>query len=313
MKLTDPIFHDEEAARAHFEATRWPDGPYCPHCGETQKVYRLKGNSQRAGLLQCEACNGSFTVTVGTVMERSHVPLHKWALAFRLMTASKKGISAHQLMRTIGVTYKTAWFMCHRIREAMRDLMPELSSGPLGGANKVVEVDETYVGGKARNRKAHVPPKEPVLALVERGGRVRSRQCPERQRSHPGRRDGTADRPGHLHHDRRSSRVLGDRRWLRRPRHGQSLDRGIRPRRVLAHQYGRGLFQHFEARDYRHLPSRKCGPSASVLGRIRLPLQRTRGQGVDDTQRAAKAIEGAAGKRRTYRQTGRRSPAVAPF
>ena len=171
MNLTDPIFTDENKAREHFEATRWPNGPYCPHCGETERVYRLHGKSHRPGVVFCNSCDKPFTVTVGTVIERSHVPLNKWALAFRLMCSSKKGVSAHQLHRTLAVTYKTAWFMAHRIREAMR---PN-SEGPLGGDNKVVEIDETYVGGKARNRKGHVPPKEAVVALVERDGRVRSR------------------------------------------------------------------------------------------------------------------------------------------
>jgi transposase-like protein len=173
MNLTDPIFTDETKAREHFEAIRWPNGPYCPHCGETEKVYRLNGKSHREGLLHCNGCDEAFTVTVGTVMERSHVPLHKWALAFRLLCSGKKGFSSHQLSRTIGVTYKTAWFMAHRIREAMRPLATD-DNGQLGGANKVVEVDETYVGGKARNRKNYIPPKEAVVSLIERDGRVRS-------------------------------------------------------------------------------------------------------------------------------------------
>src|SRR5690348_16993188 len=103
MNLTDPLFSDETKAREHFERVRWPDGPYCPHCGERERVYRVQARtaSTRPGLLYCNSCNGSFTVTTGSVMESSHVPLNKWALAFRLMTASKKGISAHQLHRTI--------------------------------------------------------------------------------------------------------------------------------------------------------------------------------------------------------------------
>jgi transposase-like protein len=133
INLTDPVFTDETKAREHLEAIRWPDGPYCPHCGETQRVYRLNGKSHRPGLLHCNGCNEAFTVTVGTVMERSHVPLNKWVLAYRLMASSKKGFSAHQLHRTLGVTYKTAWFMAHRIREAMREINPE----PLGGEGKL--------------------------------------------------------------------------------------------------------------------------------------------------------------------------------
>src|SRR5689334_772064 len=120
INLTNPLFTDEAKAREHLEQIRWPDGPVCPHCGSVDKVYRLEGKSHRPGLYHCNNCNGAFTVTTGSVMESSHVPLNKWVLAFRLMASSKKGMSAHQLHRSIGVTYKTAWFMFHRIREAMR-------------------------------------------------------------------------------------------------------------------------------------------------------------------------------------------------
>src|SRR3954463_9323786 len=148
MNLTLPIFTDEAKAREHFEALHWPNGPFCPHCGETERVYRLNGGSHRPGLIHCNSCHGAFTVMTGTVMESSHLPLTKWALGFYLMSSSKKGISAHQLHCTLGVTYKTAWFMAHRIREAMRPT----DDGQLGGEGKTVEADETYVGGKAKNR-----------------------------------------------------------------------------------------------------------------------------------------------------------------
>ena len=176
VNLTDPIFHDDEAARLYFETQRWPAGPFCPHCGETQNVHRMEGQSHQPGMCYCRSCGKKFTVTVGTVMERSHIPLAKWALAFRLMASSKKGMSAHQLGRSLGITYKSAWFMAHRIREAMGIAKP----GPLGGENKVVEADETYVGGKAKNRAyAKKPPvKQAVVSLVERGGEVRSRHVP---------------------------------------------------------------------------------------------------------------------------------------
>ena len=163
--ITAKRFKNENAARKHLEAIRWPDGPICPHCGSIDNAHRIKGKSARPGLWFCADCRKQFTVTVGTLFERSKVPLHKWLLANHLICASKKGMSAHQLHRMLGVTYKTAWFMAHRIREAMREIKP----GPVGGANKVVEADETYVGGKARNRKNKVPPKEAVFALVERG------------------------------------------------------------------------------------------------------------------------------------------------
>lgn len=121
MQITDPIFFDADKARAHLEALLWPDGPTCPHCGEYENVHRLAGKSHRAGLVQCNSCLKNFTVTVGTVFERSKIPLNKWLLATFLLTSGKKGTSSHQLHRMLGVTYKTAWFMTHRIREAMKD------------------------------------------------------------------------------------------------------------------------------------------------------------------------------------------------
>jgi transposase-like protein len=172
--LSSPRFHDEDAARAHIEASRWPNGAVtCPHCGSLN-VRRMRGKTQ-AGMFLCNDCRDKFTCRTGTVMERSHVPLHKWLLAIHLMASSKKGISAHQLMRNLGLgSYRTAWFLAHRIREAM-GIAPEGETGPLGGENKVVEVDETYVGGKAKNRAYKDPePKKAVVTLVERDGRARS-------------------------------------------------------------------------------------------------------------------------------------------
>ena len=174
----DPMFHDEDAARDYFEAQRWPDGkPYCPHCGSVN-VHRLTGQSQRVGLIQCNGCLGSFTVMTKTVMESSHLPLTKWALAFHKMAASKKGISAKQMQRELDLgSYRTAWFLCHRIREAMG---LDDKSGPIGGEGKTVESDETFVGGKAKNvhKGKPVPKKHAVHALVERGGKVRAAHVP---------------------------------------------------------------------------------------------------------------------------------------
>lgn len=168
--ITDPIFHDEDKARAHIEASRWNGKAHCPHCGSV-RVRRMEGKTQ-AGMFLCNDCRDKFTCRTGTVMERSHVPLHKWLLATHLMAASKKGMSAKQMERMLGVTYKTAWFLCHRIREAMDGAG---SNGPLGGPNQVVEADETYVGGKAKNRAFRKPAaKKAVVALVARDGQVRS-------------------------------------------------------------------------------------------------------------------------------------------
>lgn len=196
--FTAPQFTDPDKAREHLEALRWPNGPVCPHCGVTEGIYRLqgkggkKGTQARPGLLKCGACKKQFTVTVGTVFERSKIGLHIWLQAVHLMCSSKKGISSHQLHRMMGVTYKTAWFMTHRIREAMRELNPP----KLGGVGGVFELDETWIGGKprrphgmptARKRKGagekrpakrwggYGEKKEKVFSLVERKtGRVRS-------------------------------------------------------------------------------------------------------------------------------------------
>lgn len=177
VNITDPVFHDEAKARAFFEAQRWPDGPICPYCGETENVVRLGGKAESLGQVLCRPCRKKFTVTVGTVMERSKIPLTKWLMAFRLMASSKKGISAHQMHRMMGVTYKTAWFLCHRVREAMG--LPK-GSDPIGGEGKIVESDETFVGGKAKNvhRGKPIPKKHAVQALVERDGDMRASHIP---------------------------------------------------------------------------------------------------------------------------------------
>jgi transposase-like protein len=177
--LDNPIFTDEEKAREYLEAVRWPDGPFCPHCGTTDKITKLGGKKHRPGLHQCNNCRGHFTVTVGTVYERSKVPLTKWLLATYLLSSSKKGMSAHQIHRTIGVTYKTAWFMCHRIREAMSGSNP----GPMGGKAKIVEADATYFGNpgyeftnnKGWSLKMGGGDSSRIHTAVERGGRVRSK------------------------------------------------------------------------------------------------------------------------------------------
>jgi transposase-like protein len=170
LDLTNPIYSNADLAREHLEALHWPNGPVCPHCGETTRVRRLEGKSTRAGVVMCNPCRKPFTVTVGTIFEDSKIKLNKWLLAFRLMAGSKKGVSAHQLHRSLGITYKSAWFMAHRIREAMN-----IDNGPLGGPNEVVEADETYVGGKARNRAFRKPAaKKAVVALVTRDGHARS-------------------------------------------------------------------------------------------------------------------------------------------
>jgi transposase-like protein len=175
--LSNPRFHDEKAARKHLEALRWPSGPVCPHCGGTERNSRLNGKAHREGLLFCGDCRTQFSVTVGTVFERSKVPLHKWLLATHLLCSSKKGISSHQIHRTLGVTYKTAWFMTHRIREAMKDTSIDKLGG--AGTSGIVEADETYFGKtKGHGKGPHLSKKQKVVALVERNGRVRAFHVP---------------------------------------------------------------------------------------------------------------------------------------
>ncbi len=174
VDLTNPIFHDDAKAREHLESLLWPDGPVCPRCGaRDDRVTKLNGKSTRPGVHKCKDCRKPFTVTVGTVMERSKIGLAKWVLAAQLMASSKKGMSALQLQRMMGLgSYETAWFLFHRLRECAIDP----SRGPIGGEGKVVEADESYVGGKARNAKrGKAPPKKyAVFSLVERDGEVRS-------------------------------------------------------------------------------------------------------------------------------------------
>jgi len=178
--LTKPQFQNKDVAREYLESIRWPKGPFCPHCGTTKAPMKLEGKSHRPGLYKCSEneCRKQFTVTVGTVFERSKVPLNKWLMAVHLMCSSKKGISAHKVHRNLGVTYKTAWFMCHRIRESMRD-----DSGSMfGGGGITVEVDETFWGNTKRRgsskKGSGYHHKEKALSLVERDGRAGSFHVP---------------------------------------------------------------------------------------------------------------------------------------
>jgi len=185
--FTAPHFQSPEAAREWLEKTRWPGGPVCSHCGTVGHAYAIK----KPGWYRCaeKACRKDFTITTGTVMERSHIPLNKWLMAFYLMSSSKKGVSAHQVHRTLDLDYKSAWFMCHRIREAMR---AGGFANPMGGGGGIVEADETCYGkaenprvspqryGRPYNPRGSRGPKgkRPIVALVERGGNVRTFHVP---------------------------------------------------------------------------------------------------------------------------------------
>ena len=185
--LQNPIFTDETKAREWLEARVWPKGPVCPHCGnvDQDKITKLEGKAHRPGLYQCAECREQFTVTVKTVFERSKIPLSKWLAALFLLTASKKGVSAHQIHRSLGISYKSSWFMMHRLREAMR----QGGLTPMGGEGKIVEADETYYGKTEQPRvspqrkgrpftgskKGRGPAgKRAIVALVERGGSART-------------------------------------------------------------------------------------------------------------------------------------------
>ncbi len=173
----DPMFHDEDKAREALEAELWPEGPICRHCGNSDpdKIAKVEGkkHSHRPGLYYCNECKGQFTVTVGTVLERSKIPLTKWLMAAHLFNQGKNGVSAHEIHRALGVTYKSAWFMMHRLREAMN----ELNRAPMGGEGQVIQADETYYGNSSkrakRYRKGHRH-KAGVVALIEPKGQARA-------------------------------------------------------------------------------------------------------------------------------------------
>ncbi|MCH9051363.1 MAG: IS1595 family transposase [Proteobacteria bacterium] len=298
--ITAKRFKNENAARKHLEAIRWPDGPICPHCGCIDNSHRIKGKSARPGLWFCADCRKQFTVTVGTLFERSHIPLHKWLLANHMICASKKGMSAHQLHRMLGVSYKTAWFMAHRIREAMRDFKP----GPLGGENKTVEADETYVGGKAKNRAFGPPPKkEAVFALVEREGKVHSFHVPAvNAKTLRPILVTQIDRKSYLMTDEAGAYVRVGREFAG---HG-TVNHSIK-------EYVRGGFWHTNTVE-NYFSILKRGINGVYQHVSQKHLKRYLGEfdfrynerSISDSERAAKALKGITGKRLTYRRTSGR-------
>jgi transposase-like protein len=299
MKLSDPIFTDAELSREWLEAQRWPNGPVCPHCGNSDpaRITSLKGKSHRPGLYQCAECREQFTVTVGTVMERSKIPLNKWLLATFLLMSSKKGMSARQFQRMLGVSLKSTWFMMHRVREALRD---DATSGPLGGANIVVEADETYIGGKAKNRAfGPEPKKHAVVTLVERDGRAKS--------FHVANVTAKTLRPIIVQHASRASYLMTDESTVY-PKLGREFS-GHGTVNHSANEYVRAAFWHTNTVEnffsllkrgvygtYHHV-------SEAHLHRYCTEFDfRFNTRHLSDTERTALAIKGADGKRLVYQR-----------
>jgi transposase-like protein len=304
MNLTDPIFTDERKAREFIEAARWPNGPFCPHCGCVDKVYRLEdGGKHRDGLIHCNNCEGSFTVRTGTVMEASHIPLNKWVLAYRLMSSAKKGINAHQLHRSLGISYKAAWFLEHRIRESMRDM----SGGMLGGVGKIVEADETYVGGKPRHgtdgKATQADRKTPVAVLVERGPGGRSRAVPVGQPL-----DGVLKR-NIVANVERGTEIHSDQHKAYR-RIGELIGGTHQHVNHTLQEYARGDVHSNTAESWNALLKRSIVGSFHHVSREHLARYcdevsfRWDRREMSDSERTIEAIKGAEGKRLTYRRTG---------
>jgi transposase-like protein len=324
----EKIYSDDEAARAHLESLLWPDGPICPHCGVVNEATLMKGKSHRPGLYNCRPCDKPFTVTVGTIYERSHIPLHKWVYATHLMTSSKKGISAAQLHRMLGFgSYRTAWFMAHRIREAMKG---SAGSEPLGGEGKVVEADETYFGKVAepsdtrqdgkpfraskptqKNQFGNYGPanKRSVVALVERGGKARV--------FHVASADSKTVGGLLLDNVDRKSRLHTDESYIYR-RVGPAFETHESVKHS-ADEYVRGDVHNNSAEGFFNVFKRgmtgvyqHCGEQ--YLGRYVVEFEfrhNTRAKlGVNDKERATLAIKGAQGKRLTLRRPAETRPSV---
>ena len=317
--LTKKHFHDEAAAFVELETILWADGPVCPHCGGMDRVYALKGvrtkpskknpeGVERHGLKKCGHCRKQFTVRVGTIFEDSHAPLHKWFQAIHLLCSSKKGISSHQLHRILEVQYNTAWFMAHRIREAMRagSLAP-----PMGSGGAVVEVDETFIGkNQFPKMKGGYQHKNVVLTLVERGGSARS--------FHVERADAASIIPVVNENVAHEAKIATDEAAYYKPLKRMGYDhqsvshrqeewvRGEVHSNTVESYFSvfkrgmRGTYQHCKEK---HLHR--------YLAEFDFRYNNRSALGVEDTERAATAASGAKGKRLTYRRPDRTSDTEA--
>lgn len=297
--LTAPEFTNEEAALAHMEASRWPDGANCPHCGSVN-VHKMGGATQ-AGMFLCNDCRDKFTVRTGTVFERSHIALHKWLLAMHLMAASKKGISAHQLHRMLGITYKSAWFMAMRIREAMA---PAANAPKIGGEGKIIEADETEITKSRKTRTVRTRAgNTKVFSLVERGGAARSTMIDgSRTWEIKGAIAKHVDPLSMLHtdgapvykgilpvadHEAIDHKVTYVRDGNRGKVHTNSAE-------GYFSLFKRGLVGTYQHISEHHLPRYLAEFDFRQSNRVRL--------GINDAARAARILKGAEGKRLTYQQ-----------
>jgi transposase-like protein len=310
IELSHPCYHDDEAARAQLESIRWPNGPFCPYCGGFDRVKPTvtPSKAKGGGWYRCQDCRRNFTVRVGSIFHRSHVPLHKWLLGFRLMAGSKKGFSAHQMHRTLKVDYKTAWFMEHRIRECM----DEDASGPIGGEGKIVEADESFIikqRGRAKweftNDRGWVKTRDrrelAVFALVERGGKARAMPL----------NNVTSDslRSALRRHADTKSALMTDE-WSAYQRPGREFakhetvnhseeewtrgDAGTQAVENFFSVFKRGMKGIYQHCSEEHL--------ARYLHEFAFRHSNRATLGVDDSERATRAIQCAEGKRLLYRQ-----------
>lgn len=305
--LDNKYFHNEAAAYSFVESKVWPDGPVCPHCGAVEDhIGKLSGKSTRVGLYKCYACRKPFTVKIGTIFESSHVKLHIWLQAIFLMASSKKGISANQLHRTLGVTLKTAWFMAHRIREAMKDT----DVSPMGGQGQSVEVDETYFGssgyefvnGQGWKVKRGLGDKHKIVTLVERGGRAKSVKVDMLTRGSV--------------HDIIEHAVAGAATIMTdESKIYTGLDRKFKDHQSVNHskgEYARGfthtntvegyfsIFKRGMKGVYQHCSERHLH---RYLAEFDFRYTNRAARGVDDVTRADRALRGIVGKRLTYQTT----------
>jgi transposase-like protein len=306
--LSAPFFHDEAAAYAKLESILWPHGPVCPRCGSLDRITKVRGG--RIGLWRCGPCKRQFRVTVGTVFESAHIPLNLWFQAMHLLCASKKGVSSHQIHRILGVTYKTAWFMTHRLREAMAPYADIFK--PLGGEGKTVEADETFIGGKERNRHRSKRAKtrlggswgkEMVFSLVERQGQVRSMHVPSVSAAtlRPILKAQVDDKSllvtddagqyRHMHRDFRHEIVNhGIEEYVRGEAHTNTIEGyfSILKRGIV------GVYHHVSQQ---HLKR--------YLAEFDFRYNQRIGLGINDGERAELAFRGIVGKRLTYRSADR--------